>query len=124
MTGSITFNWSWPAWAAIAIAVSAPTAWKETMQSISAMTGFTLPGIIDEPGWAGGGDISAMPVLGPDERRRTSLAILMRSRAASRKAPEKEEKSVELFSASNVSPAFFNSFMPLAFLRASMALSL
>ncbi len=31
------------------------------------MTGFTLPGMIDDPGWRAGSRISAKPVRGPDD---------------------------------------------------------
>jgi hypothetical protein len=39
--------------------------WYMAWLSISAMTGFTLPGMIDEPGWTAGSWISASPVAGP-----------------------------------------------------------
>ncbi len=66
---------SCPAWAASATAASLPTTWKQTMSSISAITGLTLPGMIDEPGCTGGSVISAIPVRGPLDSRRRSLAI-------------------------------------------------
>ena len=39
------------------------------------MTGFTLPGMIDEPGCIAGRLISARPARGPDVSRIRSLAI-------------------------------------------------
>ena len=41
----------------------------------SGMTGFTLPGMIDEPFCRAGRLISPKPVRGPDDIRRRSLAI-------------------------------------------------
>ena len=42
------------------------------------MTGFTLPGMIDEPGWRSGILISASPARGPEPISRRSLQILTR----------------------------------------------
>jgi hypothetical protein len=50
ITGIITFSSSWPADAAKAIVVSLPTIRKHTIERHSAMTGFTLPGMIELPG--------------------------------------------------------------------------
>ena len=46
---------------------------KQTMLTTSGMTGFTLPGMIEEPGCFGGRLISRRPQRGPDERSRRSL---------------------------------------------------
>ena len=43
------------------------------MLTTSGMTGFTLPGMIDDPGCLGGRLISPSPQRGPDERSRRSL---------------------------------------------------
>ncbi len=51
------------------------------MFTISAIDGFTLPGMMLEPGCTGGSKISAMPVRGPEASRRMSLAILLKSTA-------------------------------------------
>ena len=51
MTGIITFSSSCPASAAARIAASQPKTWKQTWLTISGIDGFTLPGMIDEPGW-------------------------------------------------------------------------
>ena len=52
------------------------------------MTGFTLPGMIDEPGWVAGSAISPMAVRGPDPSQRMSLAILKSAVATVVSAPE------------------------------------
>ena len=49
-TGIITLSSSCPACEAYAIAVSFPITWNATMVMASRMTGFTFPGIMDEPG--------------------------------------------------------------------------
>ncbi len=51
------------------------------------MTGFTLPGMIDDPGWVSGRATSAMPARGPIPISRTSLAIFHRLSAIVRIAP-------------------------------------
>ena len=79
MTGIMTFSSSCPASAAIATVVSSPSAWKQTWFTISAIDGFTLPGMMLEPGCTAGRTISARPVRGPEASSRMSLAILLRS---------------------------------------------
>ncbi len=54
---------------------------------ISGRTGFTLPGIILEPGWTAGNRISSNPDVGPDASNRRSLAIRLRVSAIERIAP-------------------------------------
>jgi hypothetical protein len=54
ITGAITFSSNWPAWTAIITAVSFPMTWNAIMSAHSAMTGLTLPGMMDEPGCTGG----------------------------------------------------------------------
>ena len=76
MTGSITLSSRFPAEPPKATAASLPTTWAHTWQTASAATGFTLPGMIDEPGWRSGRRISARPVRGPDDSQRMSLEIL------------------------------------------------
>ena len=76
MTGIITFSSSWPASHASAIVVSHPITWKQTWLTISGIDGFTLPGMIDEPGCTGGSVISASPARGPMLSSRRSLATL------------------------------------------------
>ncbi len=50
ITGIITFSSSCPAEAAQAIVVSLPMTRKQTIDRHSAMTGLTLPGMIELPG--------------------------------------------------------------------------
>ena len=75
MIGSITFSSSCPASAAIVTVKSLPITLNATWLTTSGITGFTLPGMIDEPGCIGGRLISFSPVRGPDESRRRSLQI-------------------------------------------------
>jgi hypothetical protein len=54
MTGIITFSSSCPASAAARIVASQPNTWKQTWLTISGTDGFTLPGMIEEPGCTAG----------------------------------------------------------------------
>ena len=54
MTGIITLSSSCPASAASATVVSRPRAWKHTWFTISAIEGFTLPGMMLDPGCTDG----------------------------------------------------------------------
>jgi hypothetical protein len=65
-----------------------PITWKQTWLTISGTDGFTLPGMIEDPGWTAGSRISEMPARGPMLRRRKSDAILPTSAASRRSAPE------------------------------------
>src|SRR5438477_460120 len=65
MPGIITFSSSCPAWAPHATVVSFPITWKQTWLTISTIAGFTLPGMIDEPGRTAGITSSPKPVRGP-----------------------------------------------------------
>ena len=51
------------------------------MLNDSHCVGFTLPGIIDEPGSFIGSFISEIPALGPDAKNLISLAILFNDTA-------------------------------------------
>ena len=88
MTGIITLSSSWPASQAIATVVSQPTTWKHTWLTISGTDGFTLPGMIDDPGCTAGSEISDIPARGPMLSNRRSLAILPTSTASRRIALE------------------------------------
>ena len=74
ITGIITLSSSCPASAAAQTVVSQPITWKQTWFTISGIDGFTLPGMIDEPGCTAGSAISAMPARGPMLSSRRSLA--------------------------------------------------
>ena len=58
--------------------LSFPITWAQTIMSDSHMTGLTLPGMIELPGWVAGNRISPMPQRGPLPSQRISLAILNR----------------------------------------------
>ena len=57
------------------------------MITASQITGFTLPGMMLDPGWTVGSVISARPQRGPLFMRRTSPAILIRLAATPPSAP-------------------------------------
>ena len=75
ITGSKTLSCSWPASAAIVTVTSPPMMSKHTWFTTSGMTGFTLPGMIDEPGCIAGRLISPNPARGPELNSRRSLQI-------------------------------------------------
>ena len=56
--------------------------WVATMVSASAWVGFTLPGMMEEPGSFSGSTSSPMPERGPDPASRMSLAIFVRETAS------------------------------------------
>ena len=85
MIGIITFSSNCPAWAASPMVWSQPCTWNMAMSNISASTGFTLPGMMDEPGCTAGSRISSSPVVGPDDNRRMSLAMRTRLMAVVRR---------------------------------------
>ena len=91
--GIITLSSSCPACAASVTVRSLPSTWNIAMSSISASTGLTLPGMIDDPGCTAGSRISSNPVAGPEESRRKSLAMRIKSCANVRTAPEKNTAS-------------------------------
>src|SRR5436190_1758815 len=72
----------------MAMVWSQPITWKTTWLTISGTDGFTLPGMIDEPGCTAGNAISESPARGPMLSRRKSLAILPTS-IARRSVPTK-----------------------------------
>ena len=74
----------------MAIVVSFPITCAETMVTDSGITGFTFPGIIDDPGWTSGSIISPIPARGPDPSHRKSLAIFSIPTAIDLSSPEAE----------------------------------
>ena len=88
MTGIITFRSRFPFMPAMAIVASCPITSAATWLTASGMTGFTLPGMMLEPGCVAGSSISFRPVRAPEVRRRRSLAIFMRPTASVRSAPD------------------------------------
>jgi hypothetical protein len=71
------------------------------MFSISASTGLTLPGMMDEPGCTAGRRISSSPVVGPELSRRRSLAMRVRVIASVRRLALKSAGSAMLCIPSN-----------------------
>ncbi len=88
MTGSITLSWKLPWEPAKATAASLPMTWATTIIVASEITGLTLPGMIELPGWRSGRASSPRPVRGPEPSQRRSLAILNRATAQARSWPE------------------------------------
>src|SRR5271155_4266266 len=76
ITGMMTLISKLPAAPPNATAASFPTTWATTWHTASGTTGFTFPGMIDEPGCRSGNWISARPQHGPDDIQRRSFAIL------------------------------------------------
>ena len=66
---------------------SLPSTIAHTWVSASAITGLTLPGMIELPGWTAGMSSSPMPARGPLPIQRMSLAILSDDTATVRTAP-------------------------------------
>src|SRR5262249_36906632 len=71
--------------------------WKQIWLTTSGITGFTLPGIIEEPGCIAGSRISYNPQRGPDESHRRSLQIFDNWTAAVFIAPLINANSPESF---------------------------
>ena len=88
MTGSMTSRSKLPWAPAKAIAWSLPMTWAATWTVASGRTGFTLPGMMEDPGWRSGRLISWMPVRGPELIHRRSLAIFTSDTATVRSAPD------------------------------------
>ena len=70
------------------IAASFPITWSPTWFTTSGMTGFTLPGMIDEPFCSSGRRSSERPARGPEPISARSLAILIIETATTLSAPE------------------------------------
>ena len=88
MTGIATLSSNAPEAPAHAIVASLPMTLAHTMRTASGMTGFTLPGMMDDPGCKSGMLISAIPVFGPEPIQRMSLQILVSDTAMTRSAPD------------------------------------
>ncbi len=86
-TGMNTFSSKLPWDAAMPTATSLPITCTATMVTASHWVGFTLPGIIEEPGSFSGMWISPRPSRGPDASQRTSFAIFIISQAVALMAP-------------------------------------
>ncbi len=69
------------------IVTSLPSTCAAAIATDSAITGLTLPGMIDEPGCTAGSSISPIPARGPEPSQRISLAIFSRLTAIVFSAP-------------------------------------
>ena len=87
-TGIMTFSSKLPDCPAIAMVVSLPITCAQTIVADSAITGFTLPGMMELPGWTSGSAISPMPARGPEPSQRRSLQIFIKLTATVLSAPE------------------------------------
>ena len=94
ISGTNTLSSKLPCEPANAIAASLPITCAPTWVTTSAITGFTLPGMIDEPGCRSGRRISARPVRGPLPIQRRSLAILTSDTASVRSWPLRLDQRV------------------------------
>ena len=84
MTGRIALSSKLPCEPASATAVSLPSTWIAIITNASHWVGFTLPGMIEEPGSLAGSTSSASPQRGPDASHRMSLAIFISATAKPR----------------------------------------
>ena len=87
ITGLKTFSSKLPCEPAKPIAASLPITCTQTMVIASDCVGFTLPGMIEEPGSFSGSDSSASPQRGPEPIQRISLAIFISEQASVFSAP-------------------------------------
>ena len=87
MTGLKTFNSKLPCEPAMPIAASLPITCTQTIVNASHCVGFTLPGMMEEPGSLSGSVSSPRPQRGPEPSHRMSLAIFMRDAASVLSAP-------------------------------------
>ena len=94
MTGIMTFSSKLPKLPLKVMAASLPRTWAQTCSSISHITGLTLPGMMEEPGWVAGRRNSPKPRRGPEPSKRMSLAILMRLTATVLSAPRRFDHGV------------------------------
>ena len=76
ITGSMALSSICAASSAIVTHSSLPMTLKAIWFITSGITGLTLPGMIDEPGWRAGRLNSPSPQRGPDDSSRRSLQIL------------------------------------------------
>ena len=90
------------------MAVSLPMTWTATMVTASHWVGFTLPGMIEDPGSFSGREISPNPQRGPEANQRRSLAIFIREVASDLMAPEAKTNSPCEERAANVLAADWN----------------
>jgi hypothetical protein len=87
ITGLKTLSSKLPCDPAMPIVASLPSTCTQTIVMASLWVGFTLPGMIDEPGSFSGSRSSPSPARGPDASHRMSLAIFINDVASVLIAP-------------------------------------
>ena len=87
ITGLNTLSSKLPCEPAIPMVASLPITCTQTIVMASLWVGFTLPGMIDEPGSFSGRISSPRPARGPDASQRMSLAIFISDTASVLSAP-------------------------------------
>src|ERR1700689_1987778 len=87
MTGLKTLSSKLPCDPANPMAAVAPCTCAQTMVMASHCVGFTLPGIMDDPGSFSGIDSSPNPHRGPEASQRMSFEIFMNDAASVSIAP-------------------------------------
>ena len=92
MIGSNALSSNCPASAAIVIVTSFPMILNATWFTTSGITGFTLPGIMEEPFCFAGRLIYPNPALGPDDISLKSFAIFDSVTAHAFTDPETDTK--------------------------------
>ena len=102
MTGLKTLSSKLPCEPAKPMAASLPMTCTATMVMASACVGFTLPGMMEEPGSFSGRMSSPRPQRGPEASQRMSLAIFMSEAASVLSAPLAKTSSSWAESAANL----------------------
>mmetsp|Transcript_18810 Transcript_18810/g.65281 ORF Transcript_18810/g.65281 Transcript_18810/m.65281 type:complete len:213 (+) Transcript_18810:174-812(+) len=123
MTGLKTFNSKWPVAPPKVTVVWLPKTRAATMLTASHCVGFTLPGMIDDPGSFAGSESSPKPQRGPEPRSRRSLAILFREQATVFSEPWASTTASWAASASNLFSAVSNDEPVSAAIKAATATS-
>mmetsp|Transcript_10137 Transcript_10137/g.25382 ORF Transcript_10137/g.25382 Transcript_10137/m.25382 type:complete len:346 (+) Transcript_10137:114-1151(+) len=90
------------------MATSLPSTWQHTMVMLSHCVGFTLPGMMLDPGSFSGRASSPRPQRGPDPSQRRSLASFMKEQASVFSAPCANTSASWEASASNLLGAEWN----------------
>src|ERR1700687_1681026 len=102
ITGLNTLSSKLPCDPANPTAAVAPWTCTQTIVIASHCVGFTLPGMIDDPGSFSGIDSSPRPQRGPEASQRISLAIFISDAARVFSAPEAKTISSWAESAANL----------------------
>ena len=108
-TGRNAFSSKLPSAPAMAITLSLPITWRQTISIASAWVGLTLPGMIEDPGSLDGRTSSPSPVRGPEPSQRMSLANLYSATATLRSAAEARTRAPREAMAANLLAALTNS---------------